>query len=112
MKIADAIITQESHWNCNQKGKSGEAGCAQWMPGQFENASKECEGYVVPMTKDNERYILACRVNKQLVKGRTAYEIALIHNSGGINEIKGVNKYGASYDTVAYANAVLKNIKN
>jgi len=64
------------------------------------------------MTKDNERYVLACRIKKQLEKGYTPYEIALIHNSGGINEIKGVNKYGAKYDTVAYANSVLNYIKN
>lgn len=46
-------------------------------------------------------------VQKWLDKGYSAYEIGLTWNTGGIHEIKGINKYGQEYDSPRYARTVV-----
>ena len=88
-------------------GGSGEVGCFQYLESTWELYSKIVLGYVAPRTKINERYVTVHMVERWLRKGYTAYEIALIWNSGSTLEIKGVNEHGEAYDTVAYAQTVL-----
>jgi hypothetical protein len=62
------------------------------------------------MTPINERYIALTRVQNMLNRGYTPHQVALAWNAGTPVERKGVNKYGVSYDSRAYALAVTAQI--
>lgn len=92
-----------------RKGLSGEMkSVAQWLPATWNQRSREVLGYVAPITRINEEYVLAHTVQSYFDKGYTAYEYALIHNGGEVKEKRGVNKYKQSYDSGSYARDVLQ----
>jgi hypothetical protein len=69
----------------------------------------------MPLTPDNETYVMKQKVLKWIDEGKTASEMASIHNSGQPNAYKenhkGTNKYGVKYDTPAYTSGVLNYAK-
>jgi hypothetical protein len=97
----------ESGGNCNARGASGENGCLQFMPATWKMWSRDVLGYVPPMTKVNELYVAMHKIQGWLDMGYTAEQCALMWNSGGTVHKRGVNRWGVSYDTYAYARAVL-----
>lgn len=103
-----AIIQQETQ-GIAQTGKTGEMqSLAQWLPATWQQRSRKALGYVAPLTKANEEYVLAYTIQDYMNKGVSPYEYALIHNGGEIKEKKGVNKkYNVKYDTKRYALSVM-----
>lgn len=103
-----AIIRQETG-GVAKAGKSGEAkSLAQWLPATWNTWSIKAIGYVAPITKANEEYVLVYRIQYYFDRGVTPYQYALIHNGGEIKEKKGTNgKYKVKYDTKSYALGVL-----
>lgn len=73
--------------------------------------SQQTIGKVVEQTPTNEKYVAIKKVSEWLHDGYTPKEIALIWNGGEIRCKAGVNKYGVSYDTCAYANKFLTYLK-
>ena len=72
--------------------------------------SREVIGYVAPMTRTNERYVAAHKVQKWLDAGRTTEECALAWNSGGFVHRVGINSHGIAYNTYEYVDAVMKHL--
>lgn len=105
-----AIIKGESGGNVNAKGLSGENGATQHMPEIWEYHSKMILGYVAPQTTINEQYVTAMVIQKWIDKGYSDYQIGLLYNGGSLKEKRGVNKFGAHYDTAAYAKKLVGNI--
>lgn len=108
--LARAIRTVESKSNYTAKGKSGEYGAYQWMPGNYEAASKKYFGEVLdkkdPVNQDKVAYYTLLE-HKQ--KGLTPEEIASTWNSGSpkYDGKVGTNKYGVKYDVPAYVDKVV-----
>lgn len=105
----------ESGGNCTVKGKSGELGCFQMMPKTYTQISKEIAGRVLPYSSENQEYIATKKIEK-LSKTHNEREVALIWNTslGGSEkpkEVIGKNKYGVTYNSITYANSVIKNLK-
>jgi hypothetical protein len=102
-----AIEHKETGGNRNAKGQSGEQGNLQFMPSTFNSLSKKYLGHVVEPTPINQDLVAVHYLKEMVDKGLTDYEIALNWNSGCTCEVKGVNKYGVEYDSIAYANSVV-----
>ena len=119
--LADAIALHESGGRFDAKGGSGEHGAFQFMPGTWVAISKayaQANGInqSIPMTKDNEDKVARWKIKSLLDSGRTPREVALIWNGslGGSEQAvvkSGTNSAGIKYDTGAYADAVLRNLK-
>lgn len=97
-------------------GQSGEMkSIFQFLPQTWADDSKNVFGKEVPLTPDNETYVMKQKVLNWIDQGKTVSEMASIHNSGNENAYKqnwkGTNKYGVAYDTPAYAANVLKYAK-
>ena len=93
-------------------GATGEFGEWQFMPGTWRDMSKQVLGYVAPQTSINEQYVALMTVQRLFNEGKTERQIALIWNTslGGTEkplEIKGTNKKGVKFDSVAHAKKVL-----
>lgn len=99
--------------NCSLRGKNGEKGCGQWMPGNWERQSKKYFGYVAPMTLINETYLMTLMINEQIESGHDVASIARLHNQGNAGPcVRGVNSAGVKYDSCAYQNKVLSYYDN
>lgn len=114
VNLARAIRKKESGGNYNAKGKSGEFGAFQWMPGNFEAAAKK---YGLdptdksPVNQDKVAYYSLLEGKKA---GLTPEQIAAKWNSGsptGWENKRGVNKYGAEYDVPKYVQEVMANFQ-
>ena len=110
--MTEALIKTESGGNCNAVGKSGETGCTQHMPASWRNHSTIVLGYVAKQTPINEKYVVAHIIQRWMDQGLTDYQIGLKYNGGEVKEKKGVNQFGAAYDTAAYARKLLANREN
>lgn len=107
-KIASAIKTVETGNNYYARGKSGEYGAYQFMPSTWKMWAKEFLGNEnAPMTEVNQDKVAMAKINQLIKQGYDAKEIALIWNGGTPTVKKGINKYGVSYDSGAYADKVL-----
>lgn len=80
------------------------------MPETWKAHSKKILGYVAPQTQINEKYVTAAIIEIWLEQGFNAYQIGLMYNGGEIKEKKGTNKFGAKYDTAAYAKKLVANL--
>ena len=108
-KLANAIKTVESGGNYNAKGASGESGAYQFMPSTWKSWAQQYLGNAnAPMTKENQDKVAIMRIQDLLDQGYSAQQVALIWNGGQPVVKKGVNKYGVSYDSGAYADKVLR----
>lgn len=100
--IANAILELEG--GCEARGQSGEIGCYQYMPSTWNAYSTEILGYVADIETEQHN-ITEAKIASWLEEGYTAREIFLLWNQGHSGPCKsGVNKYGVSYDSCAYAN--------
>lgn len=103
-------------------GKTGEMkSIFQFTPDTWKADSKKFFGQEMPLTADNETYVMSQKVEKWLKEGKTVSQMASMHNAGagepdaytgkfstGRPSI-GVNKkYGVRFDVPGYANKVLK----
>lgn len=109
VRIAKAINKTECGPGgiCSTKGASGENGHYQIMPSTWKLFSKEILGYVAPQTEENEYYVVVKKIQKWHLQGMSEYDIFLSWNAGSPIKVKGVNKYGVKYDSVAYANTAM-----
>jgi hypothetical protein len=114
-KLTDAIIQTESGGR-QIKGGSGEFGLAQFLPETWKTISIEMTGSVLEQTPENERMVVEAKIKQLLEKGYSPHEVALIWNTslGGQEQPyvrKGINQHGVEYDSLAYANEVISNLK-
>ncbi len=116
MQITKAMALTESGGNYHMVGKSDEHGALQYTSSTWRCASKRATGEVLTQNKNNEWYVSVLTVQRLLDEHPTytAYEIGMIWNGtlcGSEKPIvkKGVNKYGAVYNTVTHAQKVLQN---
>lgn len=107
-------IRDQEGGNYTAPGKSGEYGAFQWMPGNFEAASKQFTGSEIPVkqsTPAEQNYVAYNQIKEQLNQGKSPAQIASWWNSGEYDaykdpNFKGVNKAGAAYDVPGYVNSV------
>lgn len=97
-------------------GSSGELkSIFQFEPGTWDTDSKQVFGKEMPITPDNETYVMKQKVLKWIDEGKTVSEMASMHNSGNPNAYAenhvGFNKYGIKYDTPTYAKKVVNYAK-
>lgn len=106
--IARAIRTVETQNNYNAKGKSGESGAYQWMPGNYEAASKKYFGEVLPKDPVNQDKVAYYQLLDLKNKGYTPEQVASAWNSGSpdFKGKVGTNKFGVKYDVPGYVNKV------
>ena len=106
-------MSVESGGKCDQRGKTGEWGCFQFMPDTWSYWSIRVIGYVAEQSPINERYVALHKIQSHLNQGYDETEIAAIWNSGSAygweNKI-GVNSSGVSYDVPAYVKKVLAHL--
>jgi len=93
-------------------GDTGEFGQWQFMPGTWHDISIQVLGYVAPQTPINEQYVALMTVQRLLNEGKTERQVALIWNTslGGTEkplEIKGTNKKGVKFNSIAHAYKVM-----
>jgi hypothetical protein len=107
-------IRQTESGNSDVMGKSGEMGAYQFTRPTWEAYSKKF-GITVPLdqaTKEQQNEVVYKQIKEWKDKGHNIGEIASMWNAGGgrpnayKENFKGVNKYGVSYDTPAYAQKV------
>lgn len=112
MRVTEAIEKNEgARGNCHIKGQSSEVGCFQFLPSTWQGDSKKYLGYVAPTTSYiTQKYVTAHKVQAWIDQGKTDYQIGLLYNSGQLKEVKGTNKFGARYDSGAYAKKLVVNI--
>lgn len=112
-KIAAAIKQVESGGNYNAKGASGEGGAYQFMPATWRQWAGQYLGSPnAPQTPENQDRVAEAKISDLLRQGYDAREIALIWNGGEPTVKRGVNKYGVRYDSGAYAEKVLGQLKS
>lgn len=95
-------------------GKTGEMkSIFQFTPDTWKLYSKQIAGKELPLTSENEAFVVNGKVQKWLDDGHTVEEIASMWNAGEQRpdaykqNWKGINKkYGVAYDTPAYASKV------
>ena len=80
------------------------------MPKTWEGDSKKYLGYVARPSFINQEYVTAHKVQAWIDQGKTDYQIGLLYNGGEVKEKKGTNKFGAKYDSGAYAKKLIVNI--
>lgn len=106
-----AIEHVETQGRCDQRGSSGEKGCLQWMPGNYERTAQDMLGYVPTFEPATERYVALKRIELWLDQGFTAGEIALKWNQGHAGKCsKGVNGAGVEFNSCAYKLKVLSRL--
>ncbi len=108
LNLARAIRQVESGDNPNAKGKSGEFGVGQWMPGNFETAASKYGLDPNDRSQTNQEHVLYNQIDEQLKAGHSQSEVASWWNSGKYDPTGnvGVNKEGVAYDTPAYVQKV------
>lgn len=122
VNLAKAIRQIESNGNFQAVGKSGEYGAYQFMPQTWDALSKKF-GVNVSLqnsTPEQQNEVAYKQIKQLKDQGMNVGQIASYWNSGNPNaylnpNYKGINKFGASYDTPAYAKKVAlayQNFKN
>lgn len=108
--LADTILQLEGR--CSQ-GSSGEVGCFQFLRSTWIKYSTSIVGEVIPQTSENERYIAEQMIKRWILQGVSDRGIFLTWNQGtpGPDCYKGVNQWGTSYDSCAYADAGVRILK-
>jgi hypothetical protein len=125
--MAKAIAQNESNTNYNEKGKSGEYGAYQWMPGTWAADSQKYLGQAVPLeqaTPQQQNQVAYRKIAAWKAAGYGPAQIASMWNAGGGNPdaYKGTfangkpsdssapggspNAEGVNYNTPAYAKKV------
>lgn len=108
--LAKAISLHESGGR-QVKGASGEFGSFQFMPGTWTQICKQVMGEVLPQTPENEQFVAQRKITQLVQKFGNIQDVAKVWNTslGGEERplsVKGVNKKGIKYDSVAYAKKV------
>lgn len=114
--LAKATRDVESQGNYNAKGKSGEHGAYQWMPGNFENDAKKYGLDPLDFSPVNQDKVAYQSMLADKKSGLTPEQIASKWNSGDPNAYTkphtGTNAQGVSYDTPGYVKKVVDNYTN
>lgn len=104
-----------------QAGQSGELkSIFQFTPDTWKHDSAQVFGKELPLTPDNESYLMYQKVSKQLSQGYSPQQIASMHNAG-IGEPNayggtfsngqpsvGTNKHGVKFDVPGYVGKFTK----
>lgn len=113
--LAKSIRTVESQNNFQATGKSGEYGAYQYLPTTWAAQSQKYLGQSVPLqqaTPEQQNQVAYSQIKEWKDQGYNPGQIASMWNAGPgrpnayLQGNAGVNKYGASYDTAAYAQKV------
>lgn len=113
-QLASAIRQVESGGNYQARGASGEFGAYQFMPGTWEQWSKEYlsarggQGQSLPMTQANQDAVAQWKIQQWLDQGYKPDQIASMWNSGSPEYAGkvGTNKFGVNYNVPAYVDKV------
>jgi hypothetical protein len=98
----------ESGGDYTKQGASGEYGKYQIMPGTWRNLCNEFFGHLVPMTPNNQDFIVRAKIIQWLKMGLTRLQIASLWNCGltDYTQMKGKgigkNSKGVSYNVPEY----------
>ena len=93
----------ESGGHCDVRGKTGEYGCFQFMPGTWRYWSQHVLGYIADQSPVNEYYVAVHKIQYHLNQGHDEGNILLIWNQGNAGACKrGVNASGVAYDSCSY----------
>lgn len=113
VNLAKAIRQHESGGDFNIKGKSGETGAYQFTAPTWRGYAKEVLGDEnAQMTPENQNKVAYTKIKKWKDEGKNVGQIASMWNAGEgrpdayKENFRGVNEYGVSYDTPAYAQKV------
>jgi hypothetical protein len=114
VNLTKAIRQVESGGNFQAKGKSGEYGAYQFMPGTWASSSQKYLGQSIPLdqaTPEQQNEVAYKKIKDLKDQGLNVGQIASDWNSGDPNtyldpEAKGTNSAGANYDVPAYAEKV------
>jgi len=79
------------------------------MKDTWRQYSTEVLGYVAPQTPVNEEYVATVKIQTWRKEGKSVREVALLWNKGNLIYpcSKGVNDFGAPYDSCEYATTVV-----
>jgi hypothetical protein len=111
-------IRQAEGGNYQAKGKSGEYGAYQWMPGTWAADSAQYLGQAVPFgtaTPAEQNEVAYKKLAAWKAAGYNVGQIASMWNAGGghpdayLQNYQGTNSKGVSYNTPAYAKEVATN---
>lgn len=115
--LAKAIRQTESGGDFNARGQSGEIGAYQFTPATWAGASKKYLGRDVPLdraTPQEQNEVVYKRIKEWKDAGRNVGQIASMWNAGEgrpnayVENWRGTNSLGVSFDTPAYAEKVAK----
>lgn len=115
MALAKSIRQVESGGNYKARGQSGEFGAYQFTPATWAGASRKYLGRDVPLessTPEEQNEVVYRRVKEWKDRGFDVGQVASMWNAGEgrpnahLEGHAGVNSYGVSYDTGAYARKV------
>ena len=110
--MAEAIVQVETGGNCSLRGKSGESGCFQFMPGTWAYWSERVLGYVAPQTPVNEKYVALHKIQAHLNQGYDEDDVIRIWNQGHAGACSaGINSHGVAYNSCAYERKVLAQLR-
>lgn len=110
-KIADTIKYKESRndTKCTKRGRDGEYGCFQIMPGTWRNLTKKHLGQVKGFSVELERPVVEKEIKELLLQNLKPKQIFKKWNSGNTGPCsKGINKNGTPYDSCAYINEAMR----
>lgn len=114
VNLTKAIRQEESGGNATEEGKSGEYGAYQWEPATWDSMSK-ASGVDVPLkqaTLQQQNQVAYNQVKQWKDQGYNIGQIASMWNAGAgdpnayLEDHKGTNAEGVSYDTPTYAKNV------
>lgn len=113
VNLAKAIRQVESGGNFQAKGRSGEYGAYQYTPATWASDSQKFLGKQIPLvgaTKEQQNEVAYKKIKFLKDQGYNVGAVASIWNSGSpdkyLQDYKGINSYGASYDVPKYAKSV------
>ena len=107
-----AIERHETGGKCDARGKSGEGGCLQYLPGTWRAHSMIIFGEVRKMSPVTEKYVATKMVEKWLEEGYTVQQIPLLWNQGNTGKCSsGINRHGVPYNSCEYQRRVLSMIQ-
>jgi len=94
---------------CTKRGKDGEYGCFQIMPGTWKNLTKKHLGKVKGFSLELERPIVEMEIKSLLLQEMTPKQIFKVWNSGNTRPCsKGINKNGTPYDSCKYVREAME----
>lgn len=85
----------------------------QYLAGTWRLHSMQVYGEIREKTPEREWYVAVTMIERWLESGHDERAIARLWNQGNVGQcVRGVNKHGVRYDSCAYQEAIVNNIRN